>query len=140
MNAYFMVFDHPFFAVTKPDGSFEITGVPAGKQKLVVREDKGMFITSGGPKLQADAKARQMSKSFQDIDTPERVLIRFLVRKQAMRNTVTDTLTRRYLKVFWGENPRKLKIRTGPQCLIESDSSDSSDCSDESDLSGEMSE
>ncbi len=48
MTAYFMVFDHPFFAVTKPDGSFEIAGVPAGTQKLVVREDKGKFITPGG--------------------------------------------------------------------------------------------
>lgn len=48
MTAYFMVFDHPFFAVTKPDGSFEITGVPAGAQKFVVREDKGKFITLGG--------------------------------------------------------------------------------------------
>ncbi len=48
MTAYFMVFDHPFFAVTKPDGSFEITGVPAGKQRLIVREDKGKFITAGG--------------------------------------------------------------------------------------------
>ena len=33
MTGYFMVFDHPFFAVTKPDGSFEIKGVPAGTQK-----------------------------------------------------------------------------------------------------------
>jgi plastocyanin len=45
MTGAFMVFDHPFFAVTKPDGSFEITGVPAGKQKIIVREDKGKFIT-----------------------------------------------------------------------------------------------
>ncbi len=48
MSGYFMIFDHPFFAVTKPDGSFEITGVPAGTQKVIVREDKGKFITKGG--------------------------------------------------------------------------------------------
>ena len=30
MKAYLMVFDHPFFAVTAEDGSFEIKGVPAG--------------------------------------------------------------------------------------------------------------
>jgi hypothetical protein len=48
MSGAFMVFDHPFFAVTKPDGSFEITGVPPGTQKVVVREDKGKYITPGG--------------------------------------------------------------------------------------------
>ncbi|MGC8640502.1 MAG: carboxypeptidase regulatory-like domain-containing protein, partial [Isosphaeraceae bacterium] len=34
MKAWIMVFDHPFFAVTRPDGSFEIKGVPAGEQHL----------------------------------------------------------------------------------------------------------
>src|SRR5262249_12980563 len=36
MHAYLMVFDHPFCAITGEDGSFEITGVPAGEQKLVL--------------------------------------------------------------------------------------------------------
>ena len=30
MNAYAGVVTHPFFAVTKEDGSFEIKGLPAG--------------------------------------------------------------------------------------------------------------
>jgi plastocyanin len=30
MNAYFSVVPHPFFAVTKDDGSFEIRGLPSG--------------------------------------------------------------------------------------------------------------
>jgi hypothetical protein len=47
MNGYFMVFDHPFFAVTKPDGSFEIAGVPAGVQRLIVRQEKVGFVTAG---------------------------------------------------------------------------------------------
>ena len=34
-RAYLAVFDHPYFAVTKPDGSFRIEGVPAGKYTLV---------------------------------------------------------------------------------------------------------
>jgi hypothetical protein len=50
MSGAFMVFDHPFFAVTKPDGSFEITGVPAGVQSLVVREDGGKYITPNARK------------------------------------------------------------------------------------------
>ncbi len=50
MNGYFMVFDHPFFAVTKADGSFEIKGVPAGAQKVIVRQEKAGFVTKGGNK------------------------------------------------------------------------------------------
>ena len=42
-----MVFDHPFFAVTKDDGSFEITGVPAGMQNLVVWQEKVGYVTEG---------------------------------------------------------------------------------------------
>lgn len=45
MTAYAMVFDHPFFAVTKEDGSFEIKGVPAGPQKIVLWQEKIGFVT-----------------------------------------------------------------------------------------------
>ena len=48
MKGYIMVFDHPFFAVTGDNGSFEIAGVPAGAQKLVVRMGDGKFVTAGG--------------------------------------------------------------------------------------------
>ena len=34
MNAYVNVVPHPFFAVTKDDGSFEIKGLPAGSYTL----------------------------------------------------------------------------------------------------------
>ena len=44
MKAYLMVFDHPFFAVTGPDGSFEIKGVPGGAQKLVVWQEKVGYV------------------------------------------------------------------------------------------------
>jgi hypothetical protein len=48
MESYLMVFDHPFFAVTAADGSFEITGVPVGEQKLVVWQSKVGYATTGG--------------------------------------------------------------------------------------------
>ena len=50
MAGSFMVFDHPFFAVTRPDGSFEIAGVPAGARRLVVRQEASGFATAGGPR------------------------------------------------------------------------------------------
>lgn len=48
MVGYLMVFDHPFFAVTGEDGSFEIKGVPAGAQKVVVWQEKVGYATPGG--------------------------------------------------------------------------------------------
>ncbi|WP_406696668.1 carboxypeptidase regulatory-like domain-containing protein [Singulisphaera sp. Ch08] len=47
MTGYLMVFDHPFFAVTGEDGSFEIKGVPAGKQNVVVWQEKAGYVTPG---------------------------------------------------------------------------------------------
>lgn len=47
MKGAIMVFDHPFFAITKEDGSFEIEGVPPGTQNLVVRLANGKFQSAG---------------------------------------------------------------------------------------------
>jgi hypothetical protein len=44
MKAYLMVFDHPFFTVTGPDGSFEIKGVPSGEQNLVLWQEKVGYV------------------------------------------------------------------------------------------------
>ena len=44
MKGYLMVFDHPFFDVTAEDGSFEIKGVPAGAQKLVIWQSAVGFV------------------------------------------------------------------------------------------------
>jgi hypothetical protein len=43
-----MVFDHPFFAVTGKDGTFEIKGVPAGSQNLVLWQENVGYVTPGG--------------------------------------------------------------------------------------------
>jgi hypothetical protein len=47
MKAHLMVFDHPFFATTGPDGSFEIKGVPAGMQHLIVWQETTGYVTPG---------------------------------------------------------------------------------------------
>jgi hypothetical protein len=47
MHAWIMVFDHPFYAVTGKDGSFEIKGVPAGTENLVVWHENIGFVTPG---------------------------------------------------------------------------------------------
>ncbi len=40
MSAYFLVFDHPYFAVTKKDGSFSIPDVPEGSYKVTIWHEK----------------------------------------------------------------------------------------------------
>ena len=50
MRSYFFIVDNPFAVVTQPDGSFEITGVPAGDQQLVVWQSKTGYVTVGGNK------------------------------------------------------------------------------------------
>ena len=57
MKGYIMVFDHPFFTITGPDGSFEIKGVPAGEQNLVVNwQESGLCYARSG---EGDAGHRQ---------------------------------------------------------------------------------
>ncbi len=52
MKGNVLVLDHPFFAVTGEDGSFEITGVPAGKQSLIVWQEIVGYVTPGAAKGQ----------------------------------------------------------------------------------------
>jgi hypothetical protein len=54
MRAYIMVFDHPFFTVTGTDGSFEISGIPAGTQNLVIlMPERVGYVNEGGQRGQA---------------------------------------------------------------------------------------
>jgi hypothetical protein len=48
MHGWIMVFDHPFYATTGKDGSFQIKGVPAGSQSLVLWQENVGFATPGG--------------------------------------------------------------------------------------------
>jgi plastocyanin len=54
MNAYAGVLPHPFFAVSKNDGSFEIKGLPAGTYTIEVWHEQ---LGSQTSKVTIDAKA-----------------------------------------------------------------------------------
>jgi hypothetical protein len=53
-RAYIAVFDHPYFAVTAPNGTFTIDGVPPGKYTVMAwhertaRAEQGVEVTAGG--------------------------------------------------------------------------------------------
>jgi hypothetical protein len=57
MNAWIMSFDHPFFAVTDKDGSFEITGVPAGPQKFVLWQEAVGYVEGKASGRDIEVKA-----------------------------------------------------------------------------------
>jgi plastocyanin len=64
MGAWAYVFDHPFFAVTREDGTFEIKNVPAGTHTLTISHEKYEDITlsvtvEDGKTAVADAKFEQ---------------------------------------------------------------------------------
>ncbi|MBV8267403.1 MAG: hypothetical protein JO252_13830, partial [Planctomycetaceae bacterium] len=53
---------HPFFAVTGEDGSFEITGVPAGTQNLVLWQEKVGYVTQrAGRGIPVEVAANQVT-------------------------------------------------------------------------------
>ncbi len=50
MSGWVLPLDHPFFAVTQEDGSFEISGVPAGKQTLMLWQESVGYANEEGSK------------------------------------------------------------------------------------------
>ena len=61
MKSYVMVFDHPFFATTAKDGRFEIKGVPAGTQNLVIwQENVGYANPGAGRGMAVSVKAGEV--------------------------------------------------------------------------------
>lgn len=74
MKGNIMVFDHPFFAVTGEDGSFEITGVPAGQQNLIVWQRKAGYVTEGGNRgIAVNVKAGEVTDLGEVVLKPEQV-------------------------------------------------------------------
>jgi hypothetical protein len=57
MKAYIMVFEHSFFAVTGADGAFEIKGVPAGEQNLVLWQERVGYVGFTDPAKKAQGMA-----------------------------------------------------------------------------------
>lgn len=47
MSSYLAVFNHPYFAVTNPDGSFEIPGLPAGTYTIEAWHERLGTMRSG---------------------------------------------------------------------------------------------
>jgi plastocyanin len=46
MTSYWMVLDHPYFAVTDENGNFEIKNVPAGTQKVVAWQEAVGYVSA----------------------------------------------------------------------------------------------
>ncbi len=64
MQAYWMVLDHPYFAITDENGNFEIKNVPAGTQKVVVWQEAAAMVTpSSGEDVNIAANG-DTTKSF----------------------------------------------------------------------------
>jgi hypothetical protein len=62
MKSYVMVFDHPFFATTAADGSFQIEGVPPGTQNLVLWQERVGYANPGaGRGMPVEVKAGQVN-------------------------------------------------------------------------------
>ncbi|MGP0062352.1 MAG: carboxypeptidase regulatory-like domain-containing protein [Isosphaeraceae bacterium] len=76
MKSYVLVCDHPFFATTAGDGSFEIKGVPAGPQQLVVWHRSGYVTTGQARGMTVEVKAGEVTDVGEIKLDPEKALKR----------------------------------------------------------------
>jgi hypothetical protein len=58
MRAWIFVFDHPWFALTGEDGSFELKNVPAGEYRLDVVHPAGNLHASEKVKIVAGKESK----------------------------------------------------------------------------------
>jgi hypothetical protein len=74
MAAKLFVFDHPYYAITKADGSFEIPYVPAGAEVNVMgwHEGKGWVLEGGkkGQNIQITSGKNELNIEFKAPPTP----------------------------------------------------------------------
>ncbi len=68
MRAYIAVFDHPYFAVTRADGTFRIDSLPAGRYKMMVWHEgaatpveQSIAVQAGG-EVKADVSIKLAAK------------------------------------------------------------------------------
>jgi len=72
-KAYVWVFDHPYFAITKEDGTFRIPRVPTGVnvQVMAWHEDRGWLFTSAGKPMRLD-KGKNVLDFEIESDSPKK--------------------------------------------------------------------
>ena len=64
MQAWWLVLDNPYFAVTDAKGNYEIKNVPAGAQKVVVWQEATLFVTAPSGEEVAIKANEATSKDF----------------------------------------------------------------------------
>ena len=57
MRSYISIFDHPFFTVTNPDGTFEIANVPPGEYEIEAQHPT-LKIMTGKVSVKAGASGQ----------------------------------------------------------------------------------
>jgi len=65
MMAYWLVLDHPYFAVTDDKGNFEIKNAPAGVQKVAVWQEATQFVTPAAGQEVTIAANGETTQEFQ---------------------------------------------------------------------------
>lgn len=64
MNAYHLVLDHPFGAVTDADGKFEIKNLPAGKHTFIIWQERAGYLNRTQMVDVAAGKSTELKLSF----------------------------------------------------------------------------
>jgi hypothetical protein len=68
MQAFWMILDHPYFAVTDEKGNFEIKNAPSGPQKVVVWQEAAGFVTASAAGEEVNIKPNDTVEKEWTID------------------------------------------------------------------------